>query len=144
AHAYASLLNLCGRVDWQQTPKPWQQALQLLGAARRDSVVDAFCANELINVCAKALRWQHALALLNELFGAEQLQQNIVSFNAVLDAARTARAWRLALRQRGWRAWCSSLKCGAMLRKASGAAGCGSTGGRYRKSRLRPGGLLLG
>ncbi|CAE7212693.1 unnamed protein product, partial [Symbiodinium microadriaticum] len=49
------------------------------GAARRDGVVDAFCANELINVCAKALRWQHALALLNELFGAEQLQQNIVA-----------------------------------------------------------------
>ncbi|CAE7307990.1 unnamed protein product [Symbiodinium sp. CCMP2592] len=97
AHAYASLLNLCDRVDWQQPPKPWQQALQLLGAARRDSAVDTFCANALINVCAKALQWQHALALLVELFGAEQLQQNIVSFNAVLDAARTARAWQLAL-----------------------------------------------
>eukprot|EP00439_Symbiodinium_sp_Y106_P052246 s2183_g6.t13 len=97
AHAYASLLNLCDRVDWRLPPKPWQQALQLLGAARRDSAVDTFCANALINVCAKALQWQHALALLVELFGAEQLQQNIVSFNAVLDAARTARAWQLAL-----------------------------------------------
>ena len=35
------------------------------------------CAGD--EVCAKALRWQHALALLNELFGAEQLQQNIVA-----------------------------------------------------------------
>ena len=48
------------------------------------------------------------------------------------DAARTARAWQLALGQRGLQiSWCCSLKCAETLCKASGIAGCGSTGGRY-------------
>ncbi|CAE7591729.1 atg4 [Symbiodinium natans] len=88
AHAYATLLTAC-RSDWQC-------ALQVLGAAKRDCMLDAFFVNALIDVCAKEWQWQHAWALLNRL-SVQRLQKNIVSFNAVLDAVRNARAWRPAL-----------------------------------------------
>ncbi|CAL1139559.1 unnamed protein product [Cladocopium goreaui] len=71
----------------------WEEALAVLqGACDQHAAVDTFCYNALLNVLSKATQWQLALGLLHSMES-----QNLVSFNAALEACRLGRQWRGAV-----------------------------------------------
>ncbi|CAE7193532.1 unnamed protein product [Symbiodinium sp. CCMP2456] len=74
----------------------WQQAIQLLEAARLLQRSDIITLNTCLTAAVRAESWQQALALLADGRSA-RLPLSSVSLGAGLDAAQRGSAWQLAL-----------------------------------------------